>query len=180
MVERAVGVDAWHRRLNGVVGLEALRRRDALEDSGRRARSVAAHGQDARAPVRELDLEDGRSVGPRPLVNVVDETDLALEIGELPADERRDRISAAPAARGRPGAASGSAGRASAVRGRDKISGPCERDRVTVGRRCRRVTPRVDRRRRYPGGADDVPANVLSAVGRPRRQGRDERQCNEK
>src|SRR2546426_1790203 len=112
VVERAVGVDAWRRRLNGVVRLEALRRRDALEDSGRRARSVAAHGQDARAPVRELDLEDGRSVGPRPLVNVVDETDLALEIGELPADERRDRISAAPAARGRPGAASGSAGRA--------------------------------------------------------------------
>src|SRR5437899_4373438 len=26
VVERAVGVDAWHRRLNGVVGLEALRR----------------------------------------------------------------------------------------------------------------------------------------------------------
>src|SRR6266540_3196220 len=40
--ERAVGVDARRRRLNGVVRLVTLRCRDALEVSGRRARSVAA------------------------------------------------------------------------------------------------------------------------------------------
>src|SRR6266545_6376028 len=89
--ERAVGVDAWRRRLNGIVRLEALRRRDALEDSGRCARSVAAHGQDARAPIRERDLEDSHSVGPPALVDVVDEADLGLEIGELPGDEPCDR-----------------------------------------------------------------------------------------
>src|SRR5881396_3222545 len=119
--ERAAGVDAWHRSRNRVVRLVALRRRDALEDSGWRARSVAAHGQDACAPVRERDLEDRCSVGPPAAADVVDEADVCLEIGELPADEPRDPIGAAAAARGRPGAASGRGRGASTARGRDKM-----------------------------------------------------------
>src|ERR671936_617433 len=47
--DRPVRVDAGGRRLNGVVRLVALRRGDALEDSGRRPGPVTADRQDARA-----------------------------------------------------------------------------------------------------------------------------------
>src|SRR6266508_2375323 len=88
--EGAAGIYACHGRRDRVIRLEALRRCDALEDSRRGAWAVTSHGEDARAPIRERDLKDSRSVGLRALVDVVDEADLGLEVGELPADERRE------------------------------------------------------------------------------------------
>ena len=45
--DRAVTNDSWRRRLDRVVGLEALRRRDTLEDPGRCAGSVTTDSQHA-------------------------------------------------------------------------------------------------------------------------------------
>src|SRR5215470_18837184 len=70
---RAAGVYSEFRSRNVVVGRGTLRGRDALEDSGRRAGSVAADRQDALAAVGERDLEDGGAIDPRPVVDIVDE-----------------------------------------------------------------------------------------------------------
>src|SRR5712692_4680160 len=89
--KRAVGVNTCLRRSNIVVGLVTLRRRDALEDPGRRSRSVTTHRQDALRAVRERDLENGAAVGPLTLVDVVDERrGRGLKVGELPAHQFRD------------------------------------------------------------------------------------------
>src|SRR6266508_2817647 len=164
--DRAVPDNSWRRRLDVVIRLEALRRRDTLEDSGRRARSVAAHGQDTGAPVRERDLEHSDAVRRRALVDVVDDVWWqGLGPCVLPTDERRDLVGAASAARGRPGAASVHRSRPAAACGRDEVAGPREGDRVAVGRGGGRGTS-WDDGRRYPSAADDVPANVLRASTR--------------
>jgi hypothetical protein len=77
--DRPVGVNARHRSLNAVVGLEPLRRGDALEDPGRRARSVAADGEDALATVEEFDPQHRGAVGS--LVHVADVVDAPGEAG---------------------------------------------------------------------------------------------------
>src|SRR5215472_11839414 len=94
---RAAAVYSGDRSRNVVVGRGTLRGRDALEDSGRRAGSVAADRQDALAAVGERDLEDGGAIDPRPVVDIVDEwwCRRGLRTRVDPADQPRDCVGAA-------------------------------------------------------------------------------------
>src|SRR5712691_8921020 len=163
--DRPVGINSGRGWLDRVVRLVRLHRRNALEDPRRCARSVTADRQDALGAVRERNRDDGGAVGPRALVDVVDEGAAGLGAGGLPADESGDRVGAACAAvgGGRPGAASGHRIRPAPTRGRDERAGAGERDRVTIRGSGGCVATGVDRPRGCPAGqADDVPANVLS------------------
>src|SRR5581483_12043291 len=160
--ERTVGVDARGGRLDGVVRLVTLRRRDPLEDSGGRRRAVTTNGENACGPIRERDLEDGSAVRPRALVDVVDEAHVGLVIGALPADQRRDFVGAAPAGGRAPVAPAVHRAGPAAACWRYEVTRSCERDRVTIGSHCRGVAAGIQGRRGDSGRADDVPANVRS------------------
>src|SRR5438094_2020421 len=62
--DRAVRVDPADGVVNAVVGLVALGRCDALEDSRGRTWPVAAHREDTGFAVRELNPQDSSAVGP--------------------------------------------------------------------------------------------------------------------
>jgi hypothetical protein len=136
---RAAGVHPGDRIRDVVVGRETLRGRDALEDSRRRARTVAADRQDALAAVGERDPEDGGAIDPRPVIDIVDERwrGRALWTRVDPADQPGDRVGAASATEvvqvPPPVAALDPP-----PPGRDEGAGPGERDRVAPIRGRRR------------------------------------------
>src|SRR5947209_15360737 len=151
-----VGIDARRGRLDGVVRLVALGRCDALKDAWRCAWPMAPDREDARASVRERDREDGRAVGPRTLVDVVDETDIGLGPGGHPADKSGDDVATASTACGSPRSPSIHGTRAFSAPPRDEMAASGEGARVAVWGHGRRVAAGIEGRRRYPGGADDV------------------------
>src|SRR5215469_8161706 len=106
MEVRAVALHSGDRSLNVVVGRGTLRGRDALEDSGRRAVSVAADRQDAIRAVGERDPEDGGAIDPRPVIDIVDGRwrRRGLWTRVDPADQPGGRVGAASTTGGGPGA----------------------------------------------------------------------------
>ena len=78
--ERAVGVYSSRRGLDVVVGREPLCHGNALEDSGRRPRSVTSDREHARAAVVVLDAQNRRAVDS--LIHVADVVDAYLAVAE--------------------------------------------------------------------------------------------------
>src|SRR5215472_9484037 len=133
--ERSVLVDTRRGCLPGPVRHEAFRRNDALLDTFRRSRPLAAYAQDAIASVRILDPQDHISVGS--FARGADQVNErpGLKRREFPIHKSRHGVSAVSRRRRTlecfPGSAScDGTGRLPACR-RDERPGTCELDLPT-------------------------------------------------